>query len=564
MTDLTQLSRYTIESHLGTGAFADVYKAVDTVLDRTVALKVLKPMLVDDREAFMRFTREAKTLANLMHPQIAWVWDLGEAEGRYFIAMRYVDGKALDKVISERGSLPWDEALKITEQIAGALQFAHDKGLVHRDVKPQNIIISADEGAILTDFGLVKALHSSGMSSSTSMIGTPSYIAPEIWEGQEANPASDQYALACVVTELLTGKVLFDGKTPPAVMASHFKPPIWPTAWPEGIPARIAIALAKALSRNPLERYSSATEFLAGLRVSGLNPDGVVTAPQPTIRNLQSNHPHNVVNNVESATIHDPNSVIQSPSDVIEFVEGLRELRQKYTSAKISLQSLLLSHQSSITNLQSDNLAGIEWIEIPAGEFLYGEKKEKQYIRKPFLIGKYPITNAQYKRFLDGNPSHPVPSGWDKAKRMYPLGRQNHPVVNVSWEDAGAFCAWAGCRLPTEVEWEKAARGTDGRTYPWGNDWVGGKYCNSSEAGIGDTTPVDEFPEGVSPYGAWEMAGNVWEWTGSKFDAITYVQRGGAWDASELNIRSVRRPRLGPAYWGSSIGFRCACSLPEV
>jgi len=502
MADFKQLSRYTIESHLGSGAFADVYKALDSVLNRTVALKVLKPMLVADSEAFARFTREAQVAATLFHPQIATVLDMGEADGYYFIAMRYVDGKSLDRIIAERGILPWEQALKITEQIASALQFAHDKGLIHLDVKPQNIIISTSEGAVLTDFGLVRAIVSSGMTTTTSMIGTPSYIAPEIWEGQEASPATDQYALACVLAEMLTGKVLFGGKTPPAVMAKHFKLPEWPAAWPVGIPADVSIVLGKALAPRPQERYASNQEFLAALRTSRERPVSSASNQQSTIRNLQSNNP------------------------------------------------------------LFNNPAGIEWVEIPAGEFLYGENKNKQYIRKPYLIGKYPITNAQYKRFLDGNPSHPVPAGWDKAKRMYLPGKENHPVVNVSWEDAGAFCAWAGCRLPTTMEWEKAARGTDGRTYPWGNDWVGGKYCNSSEAGIGDTTPVDEFPEGVSPYGAWDMSGNVWEWTGSKDNGNTCVVRGGTLGGSETLVRSAYRAEVGPDSRRYDFGFRCACSLP--
>jgi serine/threonine protein kinase len=262
MRETTRLGKYQIETFLGKGAFAEVYKAVDTSLKRIVALKVLKAALIADEEAFARFVQEAQVLANLVHPQIAWVWDLGEADGRYFIAMRFVDGKPLDKVIAERGRLPWEEALKITGQIAGALQFAHAQGLVHRDVKPQNIMLGEKDGAVLTDFGLVKALHSSGMSSTTSLIGTPSYIAPEIWEGENASPASDQYAQACVVTEMLTGKVLFGGTTP-AIMKKILLEPL---SLPEDLPAGILAALRRALSKKAEERYASVEEFTAGLR----------------------------------------------------------------------------------------------------------------------------------------------------------------------------------------------------------------------------------------------------------------------------------------------------------
>jgi len=521
--DRKQLGRYQIKSHLGTGAFAEVYKAVDGVLNRVVALKVLKPMLVADSEAFNRFQCEAQVAANLFHPQIATVLDMGEVEGSYYIAMRYVDGRSLDKVLSVRGALPWDEALRITEQVGSALQFAHDKGLVHRDVKPQNIIVSASEGAVLTDFGLVKAMLSSGMSSTTSMIGTPAYIPPEIWEGKEATPASDQYALACVLAEMLTGKVLFNGKTPPAVMAKHFQPPELPAAWPKDAPSGLPAVLSKALAKTPQERYTSNSEFLFTL-----------SAPLP------------------------PNTGGgPSPSSAAGK-----------TFAVLKASSTIPNLKSEIQNLKSDNPAGIEWIEIPAGEFLYG-KKEKQYIRKPFLIGKYPVTQAQYQRFIDANPEHPVPFidadwarpyNWDKKKRKHLADKSNHPVVLVSWEDAQAFCRWAGCRLPTEVEWEKAARGEDERTYPWGEDWVAGKYCNSNEAKIDGTTSVDEFPDGVSPYGVWDMSGNVWEWTLSPHEEGGYVLRGGSWYYSGDLVRSAVRYGCDPSHAYHYFGFRCSRS----
>ncbi|MGC1379330.1 MAG: bifunctional serine/threonine-protein kinase/formylglycine-generating enzyme family protein [Anaerolineales bacterium] len=487
----TQLGRYQIETLLGSGAFADVYKASDQMLKRTVALKVLKPALVADGEAFGRFVQEAQVAANLFHPHIATVLDMGEAGGRYFIAMRYVDGPSLDKVLAADGPLAWAQALEIASQIGQALDFAHQKGLVHRDVKPQNIIISANEGAVLTDFGLVRAIASSGLTHTGSMLGTPAYMAPEIWEGEEAAPATDQYALACVLVEMLTGKVLFDGKTPPAVMAKHFKPLVLPADWPQDVPLAIDVALGKALAKTPQQRFANNTAFIVALRQPARAPQQAILNPKPEIENPD----------------------------------------------------------------------GIEWVEIPAGDFLYGDKNEKQYLRKPFLMGKYPVTNAQYKRFVDANPKCAVPKNWDQAKRTCPPGKANHPVVSVSWNDAQAFCQWANCRLPTEAEWEKTARGTDGRKYPWGENWVSDKYCNSVEAKNGGTTPVDDYPEGASPYGVCDLSGNAWEWTASPHEKGGYVVRGGAWLYIENYVRSSYRDRYGPAFTNNSLGFRCARSL---
>jgi formylglycine-generating enzyme required for sulfatase activity len=178
-------------------------------------------------------------------------------------------------------------------------------------------------------------------------------------------------------------------------------------------------------------------------------------------------------------------------------------------------------------------------------------------ILKPFLIGNYPITNEQHKRFLEANPSIPAPIDWDE-KRTFPSGKEKHPVVYVSWYNAQTFCQWAQCRLPSEEEWEKAARATDGRTYPWGEDWVPGKYCNSMEAKFGGTTSVDEFPEGASPYGILDMSGNVWEWTGSIYNDDAYVLHGGSWYDLGINVRSSSLDWNFPTSVEDNIGFRCS------
>ena len=495
MITASKLGRYTIESHLGSGAYADVYRALDPALKRTVALKVLKPALVSDQEAYDRFVQEAQTSGNLFHSNIATVIDIGDADGYHFLAMRFVNGRALDKVLRADGAMPWEKALQVQEQIGAALSFAHDRGLVHRDVKPQNIIISETEGAVLTDFGLVRAMASSGMTSTGTMLGTPQYMAPEIWEGVDASPATDQYALACILVEMLTGKVLFDGNTPPAIMTKHFQPLTLPASWGKGIPGGIEYVLQRALAKKAAERY-------------------------PAIRDL-------------AAALHEP-------ANKMAPVEIIKSSNTNLGTAKLA----------------ADNPAGIEWIEIPAGEFLYGDNKGRQFIRNPFLIGKYPVTNEQYKRFLDANPEYPAPKDWDKS-RQYPAGKANHPVVYVSWNDAQAFCRWAICQLPTEIEWEKAARGTDGRTYPWGEDRSVRKYCNSDNI-FGMTTPVDKFPQGASPYGVFDLSGNVYEWTASTHESGGYVLRGGSWFFLDYLVRSANRSRNNPTNADLNGGFRCA------
>ena len=207
---------------------------------------------------------------------------------------------------------------------------------------------------------------------------------------------------------------------------------------------------------------------------------------------------------------------------------------------------------------------------VPMGKFLYGEKKREIYL-DGFWIDKTPVTNAEYKRFLDANPSHNVPYSWlldrnynwNKTWRICPVGKENHPVVLVSWEDAQAYAQWAGKRLPTEHEWEKAVRGTDGWEYPWGA-WQSGR-ANTTEVGIGGTSPVGLFsPMGDSPYGCVDMAGNVSEWVDNSYENDRFpVLRGGSWHEDKTSSRCTLRGRPVPwsknsGYWG----FRC-CVAPS-
>lgn len=204
-----------------------------------------------------------------------------------------------------------------------------------------------------------------------------------------------------------------------------------------------------------------------------------------------------------------------------------------------------------------------EMIDIPGGEFKQGERGEPTYVMA-YRISRYPVTNAQYARFLDDNPTHPVPHrdevwaepyNWSPQTRTHPKGKDNHPVVLLSWEDARAYCEWAGGRLPNEVEWEKAARGEDGRVYPWGDEFDPDR-ANVREGGVGSTTPVGAYPDGASPYGLLDCAGNVWEWTSSQVGANQVVIRGGSWNFRAADARCFARDYSHPSHRSNCIGFR--------
>ena len=270
---MKSIGKYEIIELVGSGATADVYRARDLTLEREVALKVLKPSLVADGAAYQRFMQEARLAARLFHPQIATVLEMGEAEGRYFIAMRYIDGKSLDRILEEDGPLAWEEALHMLEQVGSALDYAHKEGLLHRDVKPSNIIRSQEGEFILTDFGLVRAMMSTGLTSHTgAILGTPAYIAPEVWEGEEAVPATDQYALACVLVEALTGEALFGGKTPMAVMKKHSEPLKLQGVLPAGTPEEAREVIERSLSKAPIDRFRGVAALRDSLRAALSHP----------------------------------------------------------------------------------------------------------------------------------------------------------------------------------------------------------------------------------------------------------------------------------------------------
>jgi len=269
-----QLGKYTILEELGRGGFGTVYRATDNSLDREVALKILHPQLMVDMDFVERFQKEAKLVARLEHPNIVTIFDLGESEGRVYIAMRYLPGGSLRDRLKKSGRIPFGEALEILCQVGAGLSAAHAKGLVHRDIKPENILFSENGHAIIADFGLAKAFMTS-TSSSFSGVGTPGYRAPELWRGKPpAGPATDEYALACVFVEMLTGGQLFSGDTPDEIITKHLVDgPFFPQNWPSGVPQGMDAILHKALAKDPSDRYPSVDGFVAALE--GLEGEAV-------------------------------------------------------------------------------------------------------------------------------------------------------------------------------------------------------------------------------------------------------------------------------------------------
>jgi serine/threonine protein kinase len=220
-----KLGKYKIIAEVGRGGFAAVYKAVDTTLSRTVALKVLAPHLLWDPTFVQRFQREAEVAANLDHPNIVTIYEVSQIEGVYLIAMQFLAGRTLSQILEAEGLLPVSRVQAMIEQIASALDYAHARGFVHRDIKPSNIMVADDGRATLTDFGLVQAGEGTKLSTTGVVFGTPEYMSPEQAEGEKLDARSDIYSLGVVLYEMLAGRPPFVADTTPAVMYKHMHEP---------------------------------------------------------------------------------------------------------------------------------------------------------------------------------------------------------------------------------------------------------------------------------------------------------------------------------------------------
>jgi serine/threonine-protein kinase len=260
--------RYELEELVGAGGMSSVYRAHDRLLERAVALKVLHEQFGDDGDHVERFRREARAVAQLSHPNIVTVIDRGEQEGRQFIVFEYVQGENLKQLVEREAPLPEGQAIELALQIARALAFAHEHGLVHRDVKPQNVLLTEGGEAKVTDFGIARSLDvHGGLTQTGTVMGTSDYIAPEQARGSRASVQTDVYSLGAVLYELLTGEVPFRGDNFVAVAMRHINDPVPSVRGrrPDVSP-RLDAAIRQAMAKNPRDRFQSMDAFAAELQ----------------------------------------------------------------------------------------------------------------------------------------------------------------------------------------------------------------------------------------------------------------------------------------------------------
>lgn len=503
--------RYRLERELGRGGMGAVFLATDVKLGRSVAIKALAPStrahLGDER-----FQREVRHVATLSHPHIVPLFEADEADGCLYYVMEYVAGETLADRLRRDGPLPVDDALRITAEIGDALQYAHERGLVHRDVKPANILLARDH-ALLADFGIAKATDAGEQLTETGIaVGTAGYMSPEQAAGdRRVDARSDVYALGAVLFEMLVGEQPFTGPNRQTVVARIM------TADPQAIrtvrptiPVHVEHAVLAALAKTPADRPQSARAFVDRLA----RPTG-----EPAIHSSRR-----------------------------RWLVGVG------VGAAVVLAILVASRivrQVPITGIAL----------IPGGTFrLFGGEcprclPARDVRLDSFYIDRTEVPVVAYARYVTAGKA---PAPW----AVTPM--DSLPVTGVFWRDAASYCRWRDprARLPTEEEWEAAARGSTGQRYPWGSTWEEGR-ANAGKARPG-VVAVGTFSSGASDKGVLDLSGNAWEWTASQAESH-YVIRGGAFNSPPAVATGFYRASLPPltpeslrsATYGNT-GFRCA------
>jgi len=575
----TKLGKYVIQEKLGRGGKGVVFKVQDTLEESTKAIKMVPPSISDSPLAFKDLKQELKIAARIIHPNVVKVMGLEEYDNHFFIVMEYIEGKNLEQLLADSKERKLKETgiIDIMQQMARGLLETHKNNVIHRDIKPANIMVTPGGQVKILDFGISYQVTKSMtvLVGEHQLIGTWPYMAPEQLStryGRE-NHQVDIWGFGVTMYQLLSGELPFRDKD--QIKDIDEKPYEL-----EGVSDQIRNIVMKCLEKDREKRWTDMEEVLAALK-------SISTGTQKPAKKKR----------VESVDNKPP------PGPVTKKKEIQRSRSEDFPQVKGAKK--VYKNKKGFT--EADYGDGIIMVYIPPGEFKMGSNDpDAYYTGKPlhtvyldgYWIGKYEVTVNQFKIFVNdtGYVTEAERSGdaWAFTGSIRKQWRQkkginwknpgfeqedNHPVVCVNWNDVNKYCKWLSgkkgltFKLPTEAQWEKAARGTGSRKYPWGNKEPDGTLANF-DLKIEKTVPVDSYPKGASHYGLLDMAGNVCEWCRDRYDENYYqsspgknptgpkngtsrVMRGGGWDEEAFMLScTLRSFHLLHSFRSSSVGFR--------
>jgi len=625
-------SRFRLVRRLGKGGMGTVFLAEQIgVGNRPVALKVLNRKFLDDPDFLLRFQNEAGSTGRIHHPNVVTIYESAQSDdGTPYIAMEFLEGESLREVLKRRCALSVAEVAEILQQAAEGLNAAHKLGIIHRDLKPDNIFLTypedvgvglvptlpvgiADTGRAqdpplrpvvvkIVDFGIAKLRESSTHTQTGTVLGTPAYMSYEQASGMrsdELDARSDIYSLGVVAYEMLTGRTPFHSDTPVGYLRKHLmeEPPPFRAVKPGlPVPPQIESVVMKALTKDRNQRYGSVLEFaraFAEATEPATTEVGAVREPPLRDRDTMlqppapptTRHPISGTTGTSATKSRLP-LWVGVPAAVLLLVlagwylSSVIHPRSGSSTQPATAKTPPAAVSTAVGTVEVNPKDGLKYVWIPPGTFMMGcspgdnecydyEKPPHQVtITKGFWLGQTEATVAAYRKFAGSTgarmPAAPeFNAGWNN---------QDMPIVNVSWDDATGFCVWAGGRLPTESEWEYAARGgsTEARYGPIDEvAW----YANNS-----GLKTHDVGQKRANAFGLYDMLGNVWEWVNDWHDQNYYqnspsqdppgpasgqyrVLRGGSWVDVPRLVRVSFRGRMVPAFSYGTFGFRCSGEL---